>query len=769
MTILDEPTEEVLVAAPDDARQEVQPDPSPPPVDDDEEPRPEVRDLLRPVLAAGLAASAAGLVTGGIFGSWGARITGFVAAFAGAAYVIAVLRSRRPGLLQVAFPFVAVGVGVAGLVLRGESPGDLPTLVADAIDSGRLFRPPVPFDPGWTVILVLLMGCIGYGAAWVAAALDRSRLAIAVPLPVVALTAITQPDDGQFIAGICAFLPILAALAVLFGGDASQAKQLGGEFELKRALRSGLAAIPVILLLVAASKASFLFPEPVIDPTDQPQKPKPVPLSASQDRVLFEVESIDGFTGPWRTGVLDVYDDDAWKLPPFDKSRFEDIAADGQIGDIRADEEQREVTITLRDLGDGAVLPTLGGTTSVIGDMGDIKLDPRTQLIRVPEGRAPKDFTYAIRLPDYPTDDQLEAAPAYGGGLEEHLDAPPPPQNVRRLLSEVGGNPWQRLDKLRSTLLENVVAAGQGTPVDITPERVGELLEEGSKGTPFEIAAAEALLARWAGIPSRVGFGFDGLNDEDGVLTVRPKNAAQWLEVWFESYGWVVLVGAPAQAQTDLETDPNQRFDPNVVASDDVAVEIFLAFEIDDLTQLYERIRDQIIRWLPLVLGLAAAWVMWPAFAKVHRRAKRRRWAEGIGPRAQVAVEYADLRDYATDLNIADIYSTPLEYLYEVKDDVEHAELSWLVARSLYGDLKETVAIEQVRDAEAMAASLRRRLRQAQPVLSQLGAMISRASITQPYSPEVPNIRVPRAPKLRVPSRRRKKKRKGPKMRRKAR
>ena len=42
------------------------------------------------------------------------------------------------------------------------------------------------------------------------------------------------------------------------------------------------------------------------------------------------------------------------------------------------------------------------------------------------------------------------------------------------------------------------------------------------------------MLARWAGIPARIGFGFDGVNDENGVLTVRPGNAAQWLEVYFE-------------------------------------------------------------------------------------------------------------------------------------------------------------------------------------------------------------------------------------------
>ena len=84
--------------------------------------------------------------------------------------------------------------------------------------------------------------------------------------------------------------------------------------------------------------------------------------------------------------------------------------------------------------------------------------------------------------------------------------------------------------------------------------------------------------------------------------------------------------------------------------------------------------------------------------------------------------------------------------------------MSWLVARSLYGDLKDTCSEREALAAEEMGASLRRRLRQAQPVLTQITAAISRASISQPFTSEVPNIRVPRAPKLPRPRLRRRKK-----------
>ena len=726
--------------------------------DDDEDAPPPLAGLLRPALAAGLSAAAAGLVAGGIFGSWGARITGLSGAAVGAGWAVLALRSRRTTLMQAAFPLVALAAAVVAVVLRGASPGDLPDLVADAIDSGRLFRPPVPFDVGWSAILIVLFSLVAFAAAWVGAGLRRARLGVAIPLPLVALTAITQPESGQLVAGLCAFIPIVAALAVLFGGDSDQASELDSQFELKRALRGALLAVPAIVLLVVASKASFLFPQPVYDPTDQPQKPKPVPLSAAKDRVLFEVATEDDFTGPWRTGVLDVYEDGAWKLPPFDPKRLEDIPGDGVISDVRLDESTNVVTITLRDLGNGAVLPSLGGTTTVTGEIPNLAFDPRTELLRLRTGRAPRDVSYELSLPDYATAEQLNAAKP-SGGRSEQLDAPAPPKEVRALLAQAPNTtPWATLDFLRGKLLGNVAAAGPGSPVDITPARVAEMLQPSAKATPFEIAAAEALLARWAGIPSRVGFGFDGVNDEDGALTVRPKNAAQWLEVSFEGFGWVPLVGTPKQAEASLDTDPNDRFDPNVVPSDDIAVEIYLPFKLEDLTQLYERIRNEIYFWSPMLLAAALVWVSWPFAGKLHRRAKRRRWAATIGPRAQVAVEYAELRDLATDLNIADIYSTPLEYLYEVRDDDEHGEMSWLVARSLYGDLKRTCSEREARAAEDLGASIRRRLRQAQPVLTQISAAISRASITQPYTREVPNIRVPRLPRFPRPRLRRRKK-----------
>jgi hypothetical protein len=629
------------------------------------------------------------------------------------------------------------------MLATGGDAADLPKLMSDAIASGRLLRPPVPFDPGWKPILILVFSLVGFGAAWVGTALNRPRAAIAVPLPILALTAITQPDDGQFIAGLCAFVPLLAALAVLFGGDSLKASELTREFELKRAVRGVAGAAATVVALVVLSNASFLFPAPVYDPSDQAQKPKPIPLSSIQDRVLFEVKTTSPITGPWKTGVLDTYDGEAWRLPPFDKKRLQPIPASGIVDPKRDKDATEVVQFTIRDLGNAASLP---GTTSPTriekSDDLDAKWDPRVNVFRLTEGRVPADVTYTIAQPPYPDAPELEKAPKLVGDFGDMLEMPKPPGRISRLLQEAPAEPpWARLAYVRKALREIVVAAGGGVPGDIPPSRVAEIFESKThEATPYEIVAAEAMLARWAGIPARIGFGFDGLNDENGVMTVRPANAAQWLEVYFEGEGWIPLIEAPEKAKQQLDNDPNAKFDPNTLASDEVAAELVIPIKLESFKQLYQRIREQLIAALPALAVLLVVYLATPSVMKGWRRRKRRRWAEPLGPRTQIAVEYAEFRDAAHDLNVGDHLDTPLEYLKKVVEDEEHQEFAWLVARTLYGDLARTVTDEDAQAAEELSASLRRRMSRGQPFQARALAALSKASLRQPYTNEVPTV-----------------------------
>jgi hypothetical protein len=62
----------------------------------------------------------------------------------------------------------------------------------------------------------------------------------------------------------------------------------------------------------------------------------------------------------------------------------------------------------------------------------------------------------------------------------------------------------------------------------------------------------------------------------------------------------------------------------------------------------------------------------------------------------------------------------------------------------MYGDLAGAVGDVDVRAADDMSASLRRRMWRAQPLQTRIAAFLSRTSLRRPYTLEVPNISPPR-------------------------
>ena len=709
----------------------------------------------RPLLVAACSSASAALTVGGIFGSWGARLLCLLAAAAGIGWAYLAARSpRRRSVYQAALPVLAVVAGIVSLTVAAPGgPSALPDLVAEAIDAGRRLRPPIPFDPGWRPILITVFMLLGFTAGVAGVVFARPRLALVIPLPLVGITAISQPPDGQALAGVLAVLPVIAGLTVLFGTDGRGLEQFSKDFELRRVLKAGAYVIAVLVVVMLLNSTSVLFPAPAYDPAQQAQKPKPIPLSATEDRVLFE---IDGpITGPWKMGSLDEYDGEAWRLPPFEPGKLQRVPATGVVDPNRTGDVT--VRFTVRDLGANATLPGVTGPTRIEGVDRELLFDPRAGAFRVPSGRVPAGLTYSQSLPTYPTADQLRAATAAPAGLDDlYTDMPPPPPAVRDLLAEAPIGPWDRLDFLLKALTEVEIAVGEGAPKDVPPRRIQEILAGNHEGSPYELVAARAMLARWAGVPARIGFGFDGVQDEDGVTTVRPKNAAQWLEVYFEGHGWIPIVTQPPRAKATLDNDES-RFNPTIEAGSDVAVKVYIPVKVDSLVLLYQRVRAVLVTLLPLAFLALALYLATPWMQKSWRRSKRRRWAATRGPGAQIAVEYCEFRDLATDLGVGDPFATPIEYLDFVVDDDEHDELAWLVTKALYGEMRDRCQPADVAAARELVDSLRARMMKAQPFQTRALAVLTKLSLQQPYSVEVPNVtpfRV-RIPRLRLPRRRR--------------
>jgi hypothetical protein len=83
---------------------------------------------------------------------------------------------------------------------------------------------------------------------------------------------------------------------------------------------------------------------------------------------------------------------------------------------------------------------------------------------------------------------------------------------------------------------------------------------QGGGGTSEQFASAFALLARAAGLPSRVAVGFAPGSDEGGGrYEVRTGDAVAWGEVYFEGVGWVPFSVTPGEEGGDTADEAPQN------------------------------------------------------------------------------------------------------------------------------------------------------------------------------------------------------------------
>jgi hypothetical protein len=697
-----------------------------------------------------LATAAFGWMAGSVFRGLLPRGVGLLAAVVGVGVVLLSTRVRRPSLVQYAGAGVAVLLGVLLVAPYAGGGADLSSLVVEAVRGGGLGQPPVAFDPGWRFLLVLAVALLGQTSAGTALAYGRPRLAAAVVLPFVIGASLLQPPESELTGTLVALLLLVASMAVSYGADLAAEGATSGGFELRRLARGVGALVVLGGLLGGASQIGFLFPPPSAQSVVPPMRPpKPPP---AKDRVLFTVTADRPMT--WRLGTLDVYRDTAWLTPPYDVSSLVKVNGPVPEGDkdTRGPLSTKGGTTVRYTLGDysSKALPGAADPLTVRGK--GIVYDPRTQALRTLDTRLRSGTSYEVTVPAVPTGAALSAAGQPPERVRQFLEAPPPPPEVAALLADAPENPFARLQFVRRAYFAKVVAAGAGNPLDVPPSRVVEMLQ-GKEASPYEITAGEALLARWAGVPARIGYGWYGGQSTRDTRTVeiRPRNGATWLEAYFDGSGWVPIVGVPPRAKSSLR--PGQRNnDPSVRPTDELALVVYAPIKIRSIRLAYELVRYYALRLLPIGAVALLLLAFYPGAVKALRRLLRRRAARRIGPQARIAASYAELRDLATDLNIGGPALSPLELVDRVAPDDEHRELAWLVTRALWGDLVRDLRQTDVDAADEMSRSVAKRLRQAQPAFGRLAAVSSRASLVSPWTTELPTVWRPRRRGRAVPA-----------------
>lgn len=689
----------------------------------------------------------AAIMAGGVFTGVSPRIYAVVAGILGIALGLVVLRIKSAVVANVV---TLLGIFGIGLVLIGPAnianAGDLASNAAREAD---LTRPPIDFNAGWQAIVGWLMGIVGFATTWLGVGVRKRSLALLVPLPFAAIAGISVPDNQQVASGVVVLVLFAVGLGMLSSINSFEGSERPPlAYELRKLAKS-LPVIGVITVaLIAISQTGFLFPDPQIDPAQEPQKPKTVPLTEVEDRVLFEVgpdiERGDTellISGPWRMGTLSVYDGTDWRLPPVADNEFDDVPDDGILDDALAGRLGVRARFRILGLG-GTVLPGLPLSAAIQSDGAPLAYDEQTNNVRVASGEVRSGQVYVIAAASLPSVDDLrllgdsfDLEPA----LADLTDIPDAPPAVQALLDEADAsfdNKWDKFDFLRTYILEEVVATGAGQPASIPPSRVQEILGDTLEASPFEIVAMQAMMGRWIGVPSRIGYGFDGGDKQGASLEIRPVHGASFVEVNFPGYGWLPVIGKPKQAKPTVGTDPGlQQTDPNILPSNDTAVQLYLPALTEPLKSYTRTVQVALAIAAGIALLLTLIYLLIPVIRKSSLRSRRRAAAREAGTRARIALAYAEWRDFAADYGFIHPNDTPLMFLDRFVDDPEHTELAWLTTRALWGDLRGDDDEMLAGAGEELSRALRRRLAGAQPGSMRFVATVSRISLRDPYAP----------------------------------
>ncbi|HEY3673668.1 MAG TPA: transglutaminaseTgpA domain-containing protein [Acidimicrobiia bacterium] len=608
--------------------------------------------LGRLACSAALAA-VAGLEFHRVFG-WSAVVVGVVAAavFATAIPLVLQWRHTRPVPVTVV---VSVIAALVFLSVAAFSAPPTPATLHDVVDG---------FVNGWSRILTLSLPAPDRGdllvlpfvLTWIAALggaeiTMRSRHALLAVLPasvayVVALffgvgTVGSHVLSSSIFAG-------LAIVAVRLAEPVADRSSAVGDRTPRRVRVPTLVFLVVVVLLAAlvgphlpGASASYPY-----DPRDD-RRPENnaltvtsplalLPSWAPDDNVLFEVRAET--PARWRLAALDEYDGSEWSATTEFAAGGEQLAKDPTVQTPSG--RELEQAITIRELR-GSLLPAAPQATSVTGadtlfdpgtgDLGKVRGVHTGDQYQVASTLPAIDCTTATALPvpaDQITPPRTDATAPYLDGIAE----------LSRQITAGATSPCERATRIADYLSTHGQLQPEAQPGSFLSvihaflhPRDGQLIA----GTSEQFATAFALLAREAGLSSRVAVGFHSGKESSkskGVWDVRGTDAFAWPEVGFEAIGWIAFDPSPTIEGAPVPADVAQQQAEQEQASAGSSGTSGAPQVVEKQPHASRDSGSSLSRWWPIVAIVAVVVVLAIAllvFARLGRRRRQRRRRDG--------------------------------------------------------------------------------------------------------------------------------------------
>ncbi|MGI8665844.1 MAG: transglutaminaseTgpA domain-containing protein, partial [Jatrophihabitans sp.] len=293
-------------------------------------------------------------------------------------------------------------------------------------------------------------------------------------------------------------------------------------------------------------------------------------LQLPTPRVLFDVH-VDPGAPPFyiRQDVDDQFDNSAGWRPS--GSTFGDptqiplaesplpISPNQDTGTSTARASDIKARFTIENLG-GKTLPILSNPTA-LQNLTSGSWNSRTSSVFDVSLKSQTTYTEAVSQLN-PTPDQLRAAQDWAGSGDQQLDAqflqlPSQPDRVTQLADQLTSGLSNSFDK--ALAISDYFSNGKNgftySLSTLPDDGSNALVQFLTNKTGFcqQYAAAAAVLMRTAKLPARVVIGYTHrAPDSNGNFSVTTSDAHAWVEVYFDSIGWITFDPTPLSGSDTL-------------------------------------------------------------------------------------------------------------------------------------------------------------------------------------------------------------------------
>jgi uncharacterized membrane protein YhaH (DUF805 family) len=336
----------------------------------------------------------------------------------------------------------------------------------------------------------------------------------------------------------------------------------------------------------------------------------------------------------------------------------------------------QNATVAIGDL-DVPWLPLPAQVTGVTVS-GDWRYDAGTDTVFSARNNT-QGLQYSVQfVPPRPTAAELEKVPDADSSLDRYRELPTIPASVRSLTQSVIANantPFEKALAIQNYLTSGLFHYDLTVDIGDSTDALATFLLKTRSGFCQQFAAAMAVMARIADIPSRVAVGFTrGSEQPDKAWVVTTRDAHAWPELYFPGYGWLPFEPTPrgdGQAQPPSYTIATSTPPPGTSSGNGAdggggaggkrRNGLSKNERLDQLADLHglsgvpapvptahhSSARKTAALVIVILLGIA---LVTPSLARLALR--RRRWRRAQTPGERASAAWAELRASAIDAHV---------------------------------------------------------------------------------------------------------------------